>query len=102
MARLATERVDAGALCDALPRWLDGPPLAARLLAVPLALVAAGAGLAALGFHASTTLAALGLAALAVGLALLAGLVGLTVLEHRRTAGDGTGRARALPALLGL
>jgi hypothetical protein len=91
-----------GLLCDALPRWLDGPPLAARLLAVPLALVAAGAGLAALGFHASTTLAALGLAALAVGLALLAGLVGLTVLEHRRTAGDGTGRARALPALLGL
>lgn len=87
-----------GLLCDALPRWLDGPPLAARLLAVPLALVAGGASVAALGFQVSTTLAALGLAALAVGLALLAGLFGLTLLEHRRAADS----ARALPAVLGL
>lgn len=85
-------------LWDALPSWLGCPPLAARLLAVPLALVVGGAGLALLGVHLSTTLAALGLAALAVGLALLAGLVGLTLLEHRGAAG----RHRALPALLGL
>lgn len=87
-----------GLLCDALPRWLDCPPLAARLLVAPLALVAGGAGLVVLGVHQGGTLAALGLAALAVGLGLIAGLVGLTLLEHRRAAG----RGNALPALLGL
>ncbi len=87
-----------GLLWDALPRWLGCPPLAARLLAVPLALVAGGAGLAVPGFHVSTPLAALGLAAVAVGLALLAGLVGLMVLEHR----SAPGHLHALPALLAL
>lgn len=87
-----------GLLCDALPRWLGSPPLAARLLALPLALVAAGAAVVGAGAHLSGTAAALGLAVLAVGLALLAGLFGLLVLEHRRAADS----ARALPALLGL
>jgi NnrS protein len=91
-----------GLLCDALPRWLDGPPLAARLLVLPMALVVGGATVAALGAHGSTTLAALGLAVVAVGLALLTGLVGLTVLEHRSAPGDAAGRAHALPAVWGL
>lgn len=100
----------AGLLCDALPRWLGCRPLAARLLVLPLGLVLAGATLAVVGFHASVSMAALGLALVAVGLALLAGLSGLTVLEHRSAGGDAradapgaaAGRARALPALAGL
>lgn len=91
-----------GLLCDALPRWLGSPPVAARLLVLPLGLVLAGATLATAGVHASVSAAALGLAALAVGLALLAGLLGLTVLERRSAGGDAAGRARALPALVGL
>lgn len=87
-----------GLLCDALPRWLGGPPLPARVLLAPLALVVGGAAAVALGVHLGATLAALGLALLAVGLALLAGLLGLAVLEHRAA----PGRAQALPALLGL
>ena len=87
-----------GLLCDALPRWLGSPPLAARLLVLPVALVAAGAATVGVGVHLSGPVAALGLAVLAVGLALLAGLFGLTVLEHRRAADS----ARALPAVLGL
>lgn len=99
-----------GLLCDALPRWLGCKPLAARLLVLPLGLVLAGATLATVGFHASVSVAALGLAVLAVGLGLLAGLLALTVLEHRSAGGDAradapgaaAGRARALPALAGL
>ena len=87
-----------GLLCDTLPRWLGSQPLAARLLVLPLTLVAAGAAAAGVGVHLSGPVAALGLAVLAVGLALLAGLFGLTVLDHRR-ADDS---ARALPAVLGL
>lgn len=104
-----------GLLCAALPRWLEtgqppnlplrvrppeggekawgGPalspaPLAARLLLAPLGAVGGGWALLLVGLHTGPLVAALGLAAVAVGLALLAGLVGLTWLEHRhRTAG---------------
>jgi hypothetical protein len=91
-----------GLLCDAMPRWLGGPPLAARLLVLPLGLVLAGATLATVGFHASLVAAALGLATLAVALALLAGLLGLNLLEHRSARGAAAGQARALQALASL
>jgi hypothetical protein len=76
----------AGLLCAALPRWLGGAPLAARLLLAPLGAVAGGWFLALAGLHTGALMAALGLALVAVGLALLAGLVGLTWLEHRHQA----------------
>lgn len=72
-----------GLLCAALPRWLGCAPLAARLLLAPLGAVAGGWALTLVGLHAGHLVAALGLALVAVGLALLAGLFGLTWLEHR-------------------
>jgi uncharacterized protein involved in response to NO len=89
----------AGLLCAALPRWLDCPPLATRLLLAPLGAVGSGWALALVGLHTSSLVAALGLAAVAVGLALLAGLVGLTWLEHRHRA---TGPTPAPAAIAGL
>ena len=91
-----------GLLCHALPRWLGTAPLAARLLLLPVSLVAGGAMVLVLGSQLSIPLAALGLAALAVGLGLLAGLMGLSLLEHRSQGGDAAGRARAWPAVAGL
>jgi len=91
-----------GLLCEALPRWLGSQPLSAQVVVVPAGLLAAGGTVAALGFHVSGPLGALGLAAVAVGLALLAGLVGLMLLEHRSAGGDAAARAPALPALAGL
>lgn len=66
--------------------------LAARLLRVPLGAVVVGLTLALVGLHTGHLVAALGLAAVAVGLGLLAGLVGLTWLEHRHKL------ARPIPA----
>ncbi len=88
-----------GLLCAALPRSLGCPALPARLLALPLAVVLAGWPLAMAGLHAAALVAALGLALVAVGLALLAGLVGLTWLEHRQA---GPGAVRVLLATAGL
>lgn len=89
----------AGLLCAALPRWLGCPPLAARLLATPLVVVLAGWALVLLGLHTTPLAAALGLALVAVGLALLAGLVGLTWLAHRHS---GAAAARVLPGAISL
>jgi uncharacterized protein involved in response to NO len=90
----------AGLLCAALPRWLGGDALPARQLLVPLAAVGAGWVVALVGLHTSQLIAALGLAAVAVGLAMLAGLVGLTWLAQRRQAGEGTPAPAAIGGLV--
>ena len=90
----------AGLLCAALPRWLGCPPLAARLLLAPLGAVAGGWALTLFGLHTGHLAAALGLAAVAVGLALLAGLVGLTWLEHRHHAAGPTPAPAAAAGLV--
>lgn len=90
----------AGLLCAALPRWLGCAPLAARLLLVPLAAVGAGWVLLLAGLHAGGLLAAPGFALVAVGLALLAGLAGLSWLEHRHHAPAGTPALAAAGGLL--
>lgn len=88
-----------GLLCAALPRWLGCQPLAARQLALPLAVVLAGWALALGGLHTTPLATALGLALVAVGLALLAGLVGLTWLAHRHSS---AAAARVLPGAASL
>lgn len=65
------------------PRWLGLGEVPARLLALPVALMAGGWGLALAGFHASAPLASLGLAVAAVGFALATGLFALLVLDSR-------------------
>lgn len=78
--------------------------LAARLLRVPLAAVVVGLMLALVGLHTGHLVghlvAVLGLAAVAVGLGLLAGLVGLTWLEHRHKLARPTPAAMAAAGLL--
>jgi len=71
----------AGFLFTAGPRWLGLGTVPARLLALPMALMGGGWAVALAGFHASAPLAGLGVAAAAVGFALVTGLFGLLVLE---------------------
>jgi uncharacterized protein involved in response to NO len=89
-----------GLACAALPRWLGCAPLAARLLLAPLGALAGGWVLTLAGLHGSHLVAALGLAAVALGLALLAGLVGLTLLEHRHRAAGPTPAPAATAGLV--
>lgn len=62
-----------GFLFTAGPRWLALPEVAAATLRTPVALMVGGWALALAGFHASGTLAAAGLAAVALGWAALVG-----------------------------
>jgi hypothetical protein len=57
----------AGFVFTAGPRWLRRPPVAARLLRLPVGLFIAGWGVAVVGFHLTLTLAAAGLALVAFG-----------------------------------
>jgi uncharacterized protein involved in response to NO len=72
-----------GFLYTAGPRWLQLPPVSARALLVPVIAMVAGWLVAALGFHVSAQLAALGLAAVALGFGLLSGRFGLLVAQSR-------------------
>lgn len=72
-----------GFLFTAGPRWLGLGAVSARLLLLPVAAMLGGWAVALIGFHASAPLAALGLAAAAVGFALATGLFGLMLLESR-------------------
>ncbi len=73
----------AGFLFTAGPRWLGMAPVAARALLLPVATMALGWLAAWLGFHLSSALAAIGLALVACGFALLTGRFGLLVLQSR-------------------
>ena len=57
----------AGFLFTAVPKWLALPPVPARRLLAPVALVVTGWPCALVGFHQSATLAALGVALAAFG-----------------------------------
>lgn len=70
-----------GFLFTAGPRWLGLAPVSARLLTLPVGLMLGGWAAAVPGFHTSVPLAALGVAAAAVGFALATGLFGLLVLD---------------------
>lgn len=72
-----------GFLFTAGPRWLGQDGVPATQLRVPVGLMVLGWTAAFVGFHASAALAALGLAAVAVGFALGTGLFGLMLLESR-------------------
>ncbi|MBP6899068.1 MAG: NnrS family protein [Burkholderiaceae bacterium] len=72
-----------GFLFTAGPRWLGLEPVPAARLAVPVAVMLGGWALALAGFHFSSALAALGLGAAAMGLALATGLFGLMLLDSR-------------------
>ena len=71
----------AGFMFTAGPRWLGLAEVPGRQLALPVAVMLGGWTVAVLGFHLSAPLAALGVAAAAVGFALVTGLFGLMVLE---------------------
>ncbi len=72
-----------GLVFTAGPRWLGQVAVPASPLRVPVALIGLGWLAAFAGFHLSAALAALGLAAVAVGFALGTGLFGLMLLESR-------------------
>ncbi len=75
-----------GFLFTAGPRWLGLPDVAATMLLGPVAAMVGGWGLALAGFHAASALAAAGVAAVALGWAVLvARFVGLL---HRSAAPD--------------
>jgi len=76
----------AGFIFTAGPRWLGLGEVPGRLLVLPVVVMLGGWALALLGFHLSAPLAGLGVAAAAVGFALVTGLFGLMVLES--TVGD--------------
>lgn len=71
----------AGFMFTAGPRWLGLAEVPGRQLALPVAVMLGGWLAAAVGFHGSAPLAGLGVAAAAVGFALVTGLFGLMVLE---------------------
>jgi uncharacterized protein involved in response to NO len=73
----------AGFLYTAGPRWLQLPSVSARTLLAPVAAMVAGWLGAGVGFHVSAQLAALGLAAAALGFGLLGGRFGLMVAQSR-------------------
>ena len=85
-----------GFLYTAGPRWLQLPAVAARTLLLPVMLMLAGWLLAVLGFHVSAPLAALGIAAVALGFGLLSGRFGLMVGSSRAPE-----RAHAVIVLIG-
>lgn len=89
-----------GFMFTAGPRWLGHAAVPARQLRVPVGFIGLGWLAAFAGFHLSPALAALGLAAVAVGFALGTGLFGLMLLESRmqQPAGD---RDHATLVLLG-
>ncbi|MEK8049733.1 NnrS family protein [Ideonella sp. DXS22W] len=89
-----------GFMFTAGPRWLGHAAVPARQLRVPVGFIGLGWVAAFAGFHLSPALAALGLAAVAVGFALGTGLFGLMLLESRmqQPAGD---RDHATLVLLG-
>ncbi|WP_144289789.1 NnrS family protein [Ideonella sp. A 288] len=70
-----------GFLFTAGPRWLGLPEVPARRLLLPVGLMVLGVAAALVGFHTSSAMAALGLAAVSVGFGLATGLFGLMVLE---------------------
>lgn len=70
-----------GFLFTAGPRWLGLPAVPAAGVALPVGVMAAGWLLALLGFHASAALAAVGLAGVAMGLALATGRFALMVAD---------------------
>jgi uncharacterized protein involved in response to NO len=76
--------------------WLGLQAVPGRLLLVPVAASLLGWVAAVVGFHFSAPLAALGMAAAAVGVALVAGLFGLLLLESRSQ-----DRRHAVMALVG-
>jgi uncharacterized protein involved in response to NO len=73
----------AGFMFSAGPRWLGLEAVPGRLLALPVAVMLGGWAVALAGFHLSAPLAGLGVAAAAVGFALVTGLFGLMVLASR-------------------
>ena len=72
-----------GFLFTAGPRWLMLPPVGARVLLLPVALMALGWLAVLAGVHAAHLVAALGLSLVALGLALLTGRFGLLVMQSR-------------------
>lgn len=72
-----------GFLLTAGPKWLGLAAVPGRHLVLPVALVLAGWAAALAGFHLSRPLAGMGVAAAAVGFALVVGLFGLMLLESR-------------------
>jgi uncharacterized protein involved in response to NO len=73
----------AGFLFTAGPRWLALAPVAARSLLVPVALMGLGWLAVLAGVHATHLVAALGLAGVALGFALLTGRFALLVMQSR-------------------
>lgn len=73
----------AGFLFTAGPRWLGLPEMSASALTVPLGAMVGGWALALVGFHAFVALAAVGLALVAAGWAIVVGRFALLVLQSR-------------------